>query len=259
VPGPPPPLPPLREDWERALCVAAHPDDIEYGLASAVARWASQGKRVTYLLATRGEAGIDSMEPAKAGPLREEEERAGAREVGVDVVEFLDHRDGVVEYGLPLRRDITRAIRRHRPEVVIGGAFEVRMVGGVANQADHRAVGLATLDAARDAGNRWVFPELAAEGLEPWGGVRYVGLGGASEPTHGVDVTGFVDRGIASLRAHKAYMEGLGATAFDPAPFLTWIAEASGARLGVDAAVLLDVHELVSDSPPPWINPEPPA
>jgi LmbE family N-acetylglucosaminyl deacetylase len=259
VPGPPPPLPPLREDWERALCVAAHPDDIEYGLASAVARWTSQGKRVTYLLATRGEAGIDSMEPAKAGPLREEEERAGAREVGVDVVEFLDHRDGVVEYGLPLRRDITRAIRRHRPEVVIGGAFEVRMVGGVANQADHRAVGLATLDAARDAGNRWVFPELAAEGLEPWGGVRYVGLGGASEPTHGVDVTGFVDRGIASLRAHKAYMEGLGATAFDPAPFLTWIAEASGARLGVDAAVLLDVHELVSDSPPPWINPEPPA
>ena len=259
MPGPPPPLPPLREDWERALCVAAHPDDIEYGLAAAVARWTSQGKQVTYLLATRGEAGIDSMEPAKSGPLREEEERAGAREVGVDVVEFLDHRDGVVEYGLPLRRDITRAIRRHRPEVVIGGAFEVRMVGGVTNQADHRAVGLATLDAVRDAGNRWIFPELAAEGLEPWGGVRYVGLGGASEPTHGVDVTGFVDRGIASLRAHKAYMEGLGATAFDPAPFLTWIAEASGARLGVDAAVLLDVHELVSDSPPPWVTPEPPA
>ena len=95
MPGPPPPLPPLREDWERALCVAAHPDDIEYGLAAAVARWTSQGKQVTYLLATRGEAGIDSMEPAKAGPLREEEERAGAREVGVDVVEFLDYRDGV--------------------------------------------------------------------------------------------------------------------------------------------------------------------
>jgi LmbE family N-acetylglucosaminyl deacetylase len=255
VPGPPPPLPALREDWQRALCVAAHPDDLEYGLASAVARWTSQGKQVTYLLATRGEAGIDSMDPAEAAPLREEEERAGARAVGVDVVEFLDHRDGVVEYGLPLRRDITRAIRRHRSEVVVGGAFDVRMVGGMTNQADHRAVGLATLDAARDAGNRWIFPELGAEGLQPWTGVRYVCLGGAPEPTHGVDVTGFLDRGIASLRAHKVYMEGLGAAAFDPAPFLTWIAEASGARLGVDAAVLLEVHELIPDGPPPWVTP----
>lgn len=255
MPGPPPPLPALREDWQRALCVAAHPDDLEYGLASAVARWTSQGKQVTYLLATRGEAGIDSMDPAEAAPLREEEERAGARAVGVDVVEFLDHRDGVVEYGLPLRRDITRAIRRHRPEVVVGGAFDVRMVGGMTNQADHRAVGLATLDAARDAGNRWIFPELGAEGLQPWTGVRYVCLGGAPEPTHGVDVTGFLDRGIASLRAHKVYMEGLGAAAFDPAPFLTWIAEASGARLGVDAAVLLEVHELIPDGPPPWVTP----
>src|SRR5215213_4276937 len=93
-------LPPVPEDWQRCLAVAAHPDDIEYGTASAVARWTAQGKQVTYLLATRGEAGIDSMHPAEAAPLREAEERAGAREVGVDVVEFLDHRDGVIEYGL---------------------------------------------------------------------------------------------------------------------------------------------------------------
>ncbi len=257
MPGPPPLLPELREDWERALCVAAHPDDLEYGLASAVAKWTAAGKQVTYLLATRGEAGIDGIDPATAGPLREEEERAGAREVGVDVVEFLDYQDGVVEYGLPLRRDIARAVRRHRPELVIGGAFTVRMIGGVTNQADHRAVGLATLDGAKDAGNRWIFPELASEGLQPWPGVRYVGFGGAQEPTHGVDVTGYLDRGIASLRAHKAYMDGLGDGSFDPGAFLTWIAEASGARLDVDAAVLLDVHELIPDGPPPWVIPEP--
>jgi LmbE family N-acetylglucosaminyl deacetylase len=247
-------LPALREDWQRALCVAAHPDDLEYGLASAVAKWTAQGKQVIYLLATRGEAGIDGMDPATAGPLREQEERAGAREVGVDTVEFLDYRDGVVEYGLPLRRDITRAIRRHRPEVILGGAFTVRMVGGVTNQADHRVVGLATLDAARDAGNRWIFPELVAEGLQPWAGVRYVCLNGAQEPTHGVDVTGFLERGIASLQAHRAYMEGLGDGSFDPAAFLTWIAAASGARLDVDAAVLLEVHELIADGPPPWVT-----
>lgn len=249
---PPPPLPALPENWDRALCVAAHPDDLEYGSASAVARWTSQGKTVTYLLATRGEAGIDGMHPDQAASLREEEERAGARQVGVDVVEFLDYRDGVVEYGLPLRRDIARAIRRQRPEVVVGGAFSERMIGGITNQADHRVVGLGTLDAARDAGNRWIFPELLAEGLEPWGGVRYVCFAGALQPSHGVDVTGHLPRGIASLQAHKVYMEGLGDSAFDPAEFLSWIAAASGAAMGVDEAVLFDVHTLIPDDAPPW-------
>src|SRR5919106_4175867 len=183
-------LPALPEDWDRCLAVAAHPDDIEYGAAAAVAKWTAQGKTVTYLLATRGEAGIDSLHPDEAAPLREAEERAGAREVGVEVVEFLDHRDGVIEYGLPLRRDIVRAIRRHRPEVIVTGDHSVRMVGGLTNQADHRVVGLAALDAARDAGNRWIFPELADEGLEPWGGVRFVAYVGSDRPTHGVDVTG---------------------------------------------------------------------
>ncbi len=247
-------LPVLPEDWERCLCVAAHPDDIEYGTASAVARWTSQGKRVTYLLVTRGEAGIDSLHPDQAAPLREQEERDGAAEVGVDTVEFLDYRDGVVEYGLPLRRDITRAIRRHQPEVVVSGSFDVRMVGGITNQADHRAAGLATLDAARDAGNRWIFPELEDEGLQPWNGVRYVCFNGADRPTHGVDVTGVpLERGIASLAAHKEYTSGLGAAGFEPGPFLTWMASGSGAFLGVDSAVLFDVHTLRSDEPPPWV------
>lgn len=157
-------LPALPEDWERALAVAAHPDDIEYGAAAAVARWTGQGKTVTYLLATRGEAGIDSLHPDEAGPLREAEERAGAHEVGVEVVEFLDHRDGVVTEGPALRRDIVRAIRRHRPEVIVSGAFTVRMIGRMVNQADHRVVGLAVLDAARDAGNRWIFPNSRTRG-----------------------------------------------------------------------------------------------
>lgn len=248
----PPRLPRLRENWQRALCVVAHPDDLEYGVALAVARWTSTKKQVSYLLATRGEAGIDGIDPTQAGPLREEEERTGAREVGVDAVEFLNHRDGVVEYGLALRRDITRAIRRHRPEVVVSGAFTDRMAGGTTNQADHRAVGLATLDAARDAGNRWIFPELDEEGLQPWTGVRYVCLGHSLTPTHGVDVTGFVERGIASLQAHRTYMNGLGGAAFDPAAYLTWVATASGARLGVAAAVLFDVHQLIPDAPPPF-------
>ncbi len=246
-------LPSLPQDWERCLAVAAHPDDIEYGAASAVARWTAQGKQVTYLLVTRGEAGIDGLPPQEAGPLREAEERAGAREVGVDTVEFLDHRDGSVEDGPALRRDLVRAIRRHRPEVVVTGAYTVRMVAGVVNQADHRVVGLAALDAARDAGNRWIFPELADEGLEPWGGVRFVCFAGAERPTHGVDVTGTpLERGIASLAAHAEYTKGLGAQAFEPRPFLTWSARQAGRALGVEAAVLFDVYRLAFEGPPPW-------
>jgi len=112
-------LKPLDENWERALAVVAHPDDLEYGAASAVARWTSQGKQVNYLMVSRGEAGIDSMPPEETGPLREEEERVSAGLVGVETVEFLDYQDGVIEYGLPLRRDIARVIRRHRPNVLV--------------------------------------------------------------------------------------------------------------------------------------------
>jgi LmbE family N-acetylglucosaminyl deacetylase len=169
------------------------------------------------------------------------------------VVEFLDHRDGIVEYGMALRRDIVRAIRRYQPDVIVSGAFTVRMINGLTNQADHRAVGLAALDAARDAGNRWIFPDLADEGLAPWGGVRYVCFAGAEQPTHGVDVTGEpLERGIASLEAHAEYTAGLGAGGFEPRAMLTWAAKMGGPRLGVEAAVLFDVHGLAFEGPPPW-------
>src|SRR5487761_1112343 len=115
---------PMPEDWDRAVAVVAHPDDLEYGYASAVARWTGQGKEVTYLLATRGEAGIASMPPDEAGPLRVEEERRSAAIVGVHTIEFLDHQDGIVEYGVPLRRDLAAAFRRLKPEVVITMSFD---------------------------------------------------------------------------------------------------------------------------------------
>ena len=233
----------MPEDWSRALCVVAHPDDLEYGASSAVARWTSQGKQVTYLLATRGEAGIDSMPPHEAGPIREAEERVGAAEVGVEVVEFLGLTDGVIEAGLALRREMARAIRRHKPEIVVGVNFHLSFGGSSFNMADHRAVGLGLLDACRDAGNRWVFPELTEHGLDPWPGVRLACFAGSPRPTHGVDVTGFVPQGVASLRAHEVYLRVLGGD-FDPAAFLADQAAQGGRRLGVAQAVLFEVFEL---------------
>ena len=109
----PRPMEPLDESTFRSvLVVVAHPDDIEYGMAAAVDRWVKAGKTVSYLLASRGEAGIDTMNPSEAGPVREAEERAGAKVVGVDVVDFLDFHDGVIEYGVPLRRELCKVMRR---------------------------------------------------------------------------------------------------------------------------------------------------
>lgn len=236
-------LAPLPEDWDRALAVVAHPDDLEYGAASAIARWTAQGKQVSYLLVTRGEAGIDDMPPEEVGPLRELEERRSAAVVGVSTVEFLDYPDGVITYGLPLRRDIARAMRRHRPEVVITLPYQLTWEGHALNMADHRWVTLAVLDAARDTGNRWIFPELLAEGLEPWPGVRLVCLNASPQATHAVDVTGFLDQGIASLSEHRTYLEHL-ATPTDPATFLRHYAAEVGTRCGCQYAVSFEVITL---------------
>ncbi len=230
-------LEPLPDDWTRALAIVAHPDDLEYGAASAIARWTSEGKAVAYVLVTSGEAGL-AMAPSEAGPLREVEERRSAAAVGVDTVEFLGHTDGTIEYGLPLRRDLARAIRRHRPEVVITINRHDSWGGPSFNMADHRVVGLAILDAVRDAANRWVFPELLEEGHEPWAGVTMVCANASPHSKHAVDITGFLDRGIASLREHKAYLEHVGT---DADAMLRDAATATGREFGCEHAVAFEV------------------
>ena len=233
-------LQPLPEDWERALCVVAHPDDMEYGGASAVARWTRAGKEVVYVLATRGEAGIDGMAPDEAAVVREAEQRDSAQVVGVGTVDFLDHPDGMLEYGLALRRDIAAAIRRHRPEMVVVSNYRETWPGGFLNMADHRVCGLAAVDAVRDAANRWVFTDLVDAGLEPWDGVRYVALLASPDATHAVDVTETFDDGVESLRRHAAYLEGLGESP-DPDEFLRGAAAATGEQLGVGLAVAFEL------------------
>lgn len=238
----PTPLEPVTEEWQRALAIVAHPDDLEFGAAAAVARWTAQGKEVVYALVTSGEAGIDGMAPEQTRTVREEEQRASAAVVGVPTVEFLGQPDGVLEYGVPLRRELTRAIRRHRPEIVITNNFRDTWDGAIVlNQADHIATGRATLDAVRDAGNRWVFTELESEGLEPWNGVQQVWAAGSPQSTHGVDVTDTFALGVASLRAHDQYIRGLGSTTFDPEEFLEGIGRGAGSRLGCQYGASFEV------------------
>ncbi|WP_406385764.1 PIG-L deacetylase family protein [Streptomyces sp. NBC_01618] len=236
-------LTPMPADWRRALAVVAHPDDLEYGCAAAIAGWTDGGREVTYLLATRGEAGIDSLSPEECALLREREQRASAAVVGVTTVEFLDHRDGVIEYGIPLRRDIAAAIRRHRPELVITLNHRDTWGGVAWNSPDHRAVGRAALDAAADAGNRWIFPELTGAGLPPWNGVRWVAVAGSATPTHAVDATPGLERSVESLLAHRTYIEGL--TDENPEAycrtFLTGHAQSAAERFGGRPAITFEL------------------
>jgi len=237
----PAPLKPLPEDWTRALAVVAHPDDMEFGSAAAVARWTGQGKEVVYCMVTSGEAGIDSMPPDECRTVREAEEIESARIVGVHTVEFLHQPDGILEYGVPLRREIAAMVRKHRPEIVITGNFDPSFGGGILNQADHIATGRAVLDAVRDAGNRWVFPEQLTDGTEPWGGVRAVWAFGSPESGHAVDTTDTFDLGVQSLQAHAAYIDGLGWENWDPREFLEGGARQAGQRLGVAFAAPFEV------------------
>ncbi len=226
------------------MAVVAHPDDMEFGAAAAIARWTGQGKHIVYCMVTSGEAGIAALPPDQCRIVREGEQIESARLVGVEAVEFLGLPDGVLEYGVDLRRAITAAVRAHRPDIVITNNFRATWGGRNLNQADHIAVGQATLDAVRDAGNRWVFAEQLVDGVEPWGGVREVWAAGSPDAAHGVDTSDSFDRGVASLEAHSAYIDGLGWYDFDPEEFLQSIARPTGGRFGAKYGAAFEVFPM---------------
>jgi LmbE family N-acetylglucosaminyl deacetylase len=231
-------LEPVVEDWQKALAVVAHPDDLEFGAAAAIARWTGQGKQVVYCLLTSGEAGIDGVDPAECGPLREAEQIESSRIVGVSAVEFLGQPDGTIEYGVALRRVIAAAIRRHQPEIVITNNFRDTWDADVTlNQADHINTGRATLDAVRDAANRWIFPDAG----DKWDGVRQVWASGSPNSRHGVDTTDTFEVGVRSLQAHKAYIDGLNWPDFDPEEFLEGASRPAGTLLGSKYAARFEV------------------
>lgn len=198
----------LPEDWQRALAIVAHPDDLEWGTSGAIARWTSAGKQVAYLLVSRGEAGIGGISPERSAPLREAEQRAAAAAVGVHTVQFLDYPDGVIEYGLRLRRDLTVAIRRYQPQLLITVNHHDQWGPGSWNSPDHRAVGRAVLDAATDAANQWIFPPEPGE-PPPWPGVEAVAVSASPHPSHAVDISDHLERAEAALRAHHSYLRSL--------------------------------------------------
>jgi LmbE family N-acetylglucosaminyl deacetylase len=192
------------EHVERALCVVAHPDDIDFGSSGTVATWTAAGTEVTYCIVTDGDAGgFAETQRAEMGPLRQAEQRAAAKEVGVSDVRFLGHPDGRLELTLELRRDIARVIRQVQPQRVLTSSPERNWERIGASHPDHMTVGESTLRAVYpDARNPFAFPELLAdEGLAEWT-VAEVWLSGSPRADHAVDVTDVLDRKLAALRSH---------------------------------------------------------
>jgi LmbE family N-acetylglucosaminyl deacetylase len=220
---------------ERALVVAAHPDDAEFGAAGTVARWVDEGSEVRYLVVTRGDKGSDDpdVDVRALVERREAEQRAAAAAVGVARVDFLDEPDGQVQPTLELRERITRAIRAFRPEIVLTHDPTVLFVNNEwVNHPDHRAVGQVTVDAvfptARDPLN---FREHLDVGLGPWK-VAELYLWSTNEANQLVDIGSTLDRKIAALEQHASQFR-----AFDE--IARWVrrrSEELGERAGYRAA-----------------------
>lgn len=199
---------PAEAKPERVLVVLAHPDDPEFFCGGTLALWADQGREIQYCLLTRGERGGDKAgtDPAALASLRESEQRAAAAVIGVRKVEFLDQPDGYLAPDLSVRKQVVRAIRQARPDILITCDPTNLFPGDrYINHPDHRAAGQAALDAVFPAaGSAMFFPELLIEeGLAPHK-VRQVFVAMPQTPNTVVDVTATVPRKIAALREHRS-------------------------------------------------------
>lgn len=229
-------------DLQRVLCIVAHPDDMEYGGSAAVAQWTQAGVEVSYLLLTAGEAGIRDRDPAEVAPLRAAEQRRACQAVGVSDLQILDLPDGLLQADLATRETITRHIRRVQPQAIMCTTWQLETPWGL-NHADHRAAGLAVVDAIRDADNPWLFRgQITHEGLSPWA-TTWLLVAGA-DPTHALALDDeAVAKGIASLAAHEEY---LGALLDHPTPqdLVGGVCRDGGERAGLEHALPVRVFRM---------------
>ena len=191
----------------RALAVFAHPDDVDFGAAGTVARWVDEGWDVRYVCVTRGQKGAwdAHMDVEEYGALREAEQRAAAKVVGVTDVTFLDWMDSEVFDSLDLRRALAREFRRHRPHRLLTMVPEPLPTDRFVNHPDHRVVGQAALDITMTGGTTAsIFPELLGEDLPPWRDCAETWLMGPAVKPRAVDITATIDRKLDAIRSHAS-------------------------------------------------------
>jgi LmbE family N-acetylglucosaminyl deacetylase len=215
-----------KKPW-RALVVSAHPDDIEFGAAGTIAKWADEGAEITFCIVTDGSSGTQDKElmGENLQNVRIEETGAAADVLGVEEVVWLGYPDGYLEYTLELRRDIARVFRTYKPHRFMVMDPTPTIEDRFINHPDHRAAGQASLDVSMTAGTTpGHFPELLNEGLEPWRGLRELWIMGPARGPMVVDISTTVERKIDALRCHKSQ---IGEQIEDMADWIrTWTAEA---------------------------------
>jgi len=187
------------ETLDRVLVIAAHPDDPEFGAGATIAKWALAGKTITYVLLTSGDKGSKDplVRPGQLATRREEEQRAAAREIGVQEVIFLRHPDGVLEYSIEVRRQVTQIIRKLKPHIVLA----IDPWKHYQLHPDHRAAGYAALDGVWSAREWHIFGEQLVGDEEPWR-VKEVYLFWTDNADHHEDVTESIHLRIAALTHH---------------------------------------------------------
>jgi LmbE family N-acetylglucosaminyl deacetylase len=243
--GPAPADAPEPAAPERVMSIHAHPDDQEFTTGGTLAKWAKAGSHIVTVCITSGGAGSNEWTPKdmtreRLVKIREEEQRAACRVLGVAETIYLGYEDGMLEPSIPLRRELTRLIRRYRPNVVMCGDPTVRYYGNVyLNHPDHRAAADVALDAVfPSAETRLIFPELIDEGLDPHH-VDAVWIHGAEKPDTWVDITATLTVKLAALREHRTQMGE-----WDPTEMITEWAREQGRKKKLDAAEAYRVMRL---------------
>ena len=192
---------------KRGMVVVAHADDAEWGCAGTVAKLCAEGWQMVYVLCTDGSKGIDDPEidGEELVRIRKQEQTNAGQVLGLHDVVFLGYEDAMLEPSLDLRRDISREIRRYRPDLIICQNPVRTLVGrGYIGHPDHFAAGEATLAAVYPtARDRLTFPQLLAEGLEPHK-VRELWIMDRQNADQYVDVTDHIETAVAALQAHAS-------------------------------------------------------
>jgi LmbE family N-acetylglucosaminyl deacetylase len=229
------------------MSIHAHPDDQEFTVGGTLAKWARAGSHIVTVCVTSGGAGSNDHTPGGMTrealvPIREEEQRQACRVLGISEVLFLGYEDGMLEPSLALRRELTRIIRRYRPDAVVCGDPTMRFYGSMyMNHPDHRAAADVALDAVfPSAETRLIFPELLAEGLEPHK-VQTVFIHGSAQSDTFIDIADLLDVKVAALKEHRTQMGS-----WDPTEMITAWAREQGARRRLKAAEsfrLMRLHE----------------
>mgnify|MGYP003327549919 FL=1 len=197
------PLP--DSEIERVLVVTAHPDDCDFGAAGTIAQWSAKGIKVSYCICTNGDqGGEDPTVPREEMPkIRQAEQRAAGKILGVDDITFLNYRDGWLTPTIELRKEIVRVIRKVKPQRMLIQSPDRNWDRLFASHPDHMAAGEAAIQAVYpDSRNAFAFEDLLKnEGLQPWR-VREVWMMSTNQPDHFVDITSTFDKKLAALHAH---------------------------------------------------------